>query len=234
MTLRRKKFEPEKLSVHSKISYLLLVVAMIVQFYIGIPHLTDTDPAGLFFGTFAVLEGVFALISLISIDIIRGLGVRIYPKQETFRTIGTTTMMVFIVSLTLNMMIQFISAVPLTIKDIEMALAIVFAAPCEEYFFRGVLMEIFFKTSEYEKKKYKVGNTFITAGIFLGLFFSSAMFAVLHVNYYDDIRLMLIVFLGGLVYAVAYYYSKDITGVILAHFVLNVIAVGQMFFLFNL
>jgi membrane protease YdiL (CAAX protease family) len=240
--LKKEKFRQQKdlnygLSIHSKLSYFLTTLTILIQFYLGFTHISDTDPTGRYFSTFCLIEGMFAIGGLFLPDLIRGYRLGLYPKDR-FKRISTITIFVFIVSLVLNMLIQAIIKVPLTIRDIEMALAIVFAAPAEEMFFRAIFIETFSKTSEKldlgsivisKKKNRKIGHLEI-----VGLFVSSIAFALLHVNYYDDIRLMSIVFLGGLIYAVFYWNYRDITGCILAHFALNIIAVFQTFFLFSL
>jgi len=233
-SLRKTKDEYENISIHSKISYVLGILTIIVQFYLGFIHINDVDYVGRQFAMLNFLEGIFVIVGLFLPDIIRGLDFKLYPGN--FRKITFLTLLVFLSTLTANLMIQTLSQVSLTIRDVEMAFAIVFAAPAEELFFRAFLGETFTKLSKASglkeiqlTKKRSIGHIEI-----IGTVISSVFFAMIHINYYGDFRLMLVVFLGGFVYSIAYWITKDITGCILGHFFLNIIAVWGIFFVLNL
>ncbi|GAJ21009.1 unnamed protein product, partial [marine sediment metagenome] len=125
----------------------------------------------------------------------------------------------------------------------EMALGIVFCAPIEEYFFRGILMEPAFRIGEKSKDKFTVWKYSPEKGkpnkemsyIELGaIVLSSVIFSAFHVNYYNDTRLLLMVFVGGISLSISYFWSKDLTPIILAHFTLNIIFVAQFWMVHGL
>lgn len=234
---KRRSIRESDLSIHSKLSYFLGLLTIVIQFYLGFSHITDVDYAGQYFGTMSIIEGIFCLVGMFLPDILKFKRFDLYPGDR-FRPLTSKTALVFMICLSLNIIIQIIIQIPLTIRDIEMALAIVFAAPAEELFFRAFLIGIFDRISdevEEDKLSRKTGISalsIILSGTVFGIFswfFTSTLFALFHVNYYNDIRLMLIVFLGGMVYSIAYWKMRDITGCILAHFALNIYAVVQIF-----
>lgn len=234
-SLRKTEDKYSSFSIHSKVSYILGILTIIVQFYLGFTHINDLDFAGRQFATLNFLEGIFVMVGLFLPDIIRGLGFKLYPK-DNFRPITSITLIVFIFTLGLNFIIQAVSQVALTIRNIEMAFAIIFAAPAEELFFRAFLGETFTKISKASglkeiklTKKKSIGHIEI-----IGIVVSSVLFMFLHINYYGNIRLLMVVFFGGLVYAIAYWWTKDITGCILGHFILNIWATIQIFFILQL
>ena len=227
----------------------MVVIAIIIQLFIGIPHLNDVDPVGARFGTLTVLEATLGLLGLFFIDPIRSLGFRLRPKKDEWQPIDMYSGYTLMVAFPLNILLQLIVVIPLTIRDYEMALAIVFAAPCEEVFFRGVLMSLFMRGDQIWDKlpKVKVLNQkrdeygkilhqekYISILTASGIFISSLIFALFHVNYYDDWRLMAMVFLGGVVYATVFLIWERLTGCILAHLGINIIATIQMFWLVRL
>jgi len=230
-SLKKYDDKNKNISINSKISYILGILTIIVQFYLGFTHIGDSDPASRQFVTLNFMEGTFVIIGLFLPDIIRGLKPSLYPKNN-FRPITFMTFIVLITTLTLNMLIQTISQVALSIRNVEMAFAILFSAPAEELFFRAFLGETFAKLSRSSglkdiqiTKKRSIGHIEI-----MGFIMSAILFTLLHVNYYGDIRLLFVVFFGGLIYSVAYWATKDITGCMLAHFALNAIATWQIFF----
>lgn len=225
-------------SVHSKISYFLGLLTIVIQLYLGLSHVGDLDQVGRTFGTLSIIEAIFCSIGMFLPDILRrGRDAQIYPKYD-FRPLSTYTALTFMLALALNITVQVIIQIPLTIRDIEMALAIVFAAPAEELFFRAFLINVFDRVSEEVKEEKVAKRTgiksigILLSGTAFGLFswiFTSLLFALFHVNYYGDVRLMLIVFVGGFIYAVLYWYFRDITGCILAHFALNFFVVFALY-----
>lgn len=239
--MRRRRKKDIKYSVHSKLSYFLLLLAMVIQFFIGFRHIGDADPIGRQFGTLTIVEGIFAMFGLFLIDPINSLGLRVKPKPETYRKVGMYSLLSLTVALILNMLIQVVSKTTLTIRDEEMALAIIFCAPAEEAFFRGFLMTLFMKGDQEFSKGFKdipkvklSRKKELSMFIIFAILIDAMMFALLHVNYYDQLDLMFIVFFGGAVYAFVYFIWEDLTGVMLAHLIINVIAVWQMFWMVSL
>lgn len=215
-------------SIHTKLSYWMGILAIGIQIYLGVRHL-DAQ-----FGILCVIESILGLSGLLFIDLFHGQN-SIYPKR--FKEISPNLFFRVIVIFGIIAFIQFIfQIIPLTIRDYEMAMAIVFCAVCEELFFRGLLLEPFFSLgrSEPEDKKIRLGKDREISYIeILGILISSLAFAVFHVNYYGNTNLMFMVFIGGVWLGFCYWYWKDLTAVILSHFLLNIIFVYQ-FWMINL
>ena len=221
-------------SVHTILSYWFGVLAVGFQFSLGFLHLDS------FFGQMCVVEGVLGLSGLLFLDLLHGKK-SIYPKP--FKKVHPNTFFRFGITFGVVALIQFLFQIVPLITSTEMALGIVFCAVCEEYFFRGILMERCFRVGmkskdrftvwKYspEKKKPDKKMSYIELG---GIVLSSIIFALFHVNYYNDVRLMLMVFVGGLWLAFVYWWNKDLTAVILSHFLLNIIFVIQFYQVFGL
>ena len=126
---------------------------------------------------------------------------------------------------------------PLSVRDWHRALAIMFAGPAEELFFRGLMLSPFIRLGKNDTKL-KIKNPFgggnlleISPTELLGIFISSMFFMALHINYYGDKKLLATVFISGVILGLFYLKYKDLTANILAHFALNFIVVLQSFWL---
>lgn len=227
-------FRRDTLSSYSKVSYILTVVAVVVEFYIGFSHINDTDAYSRNFATFAILEGFFALTGLLLIDPLRGQGFDVYPKGR-FRSITSTTLIVFAITFFLSEFIQIIGQVALTIPDVEFALAIIFASPAEESFFRGFMISAFSSISKsFGFKEYNLSKKIrFSAFEVIGVIISAVAFMSIHTNYYNSVYMLISIFFSGVVYGIAYMISKDLTGIMLAHLLINILYIGQYFWLVN-
>ena len=216
-------------SVHTVLSYWFGVIAVGFEFYLGYIHFDS------FFGQMCVVEGVLGLSGLLFLDFLHGKKT-VYPKP--FKKIHPNTFIRFAITFGVIALIQFLFQIVPLITSTEMALGIVFCAVCEEYFFRGILMEPAFRTGakskdkitiwKYNPKKKKPNKeiSYVELG---GIILSSIIFALFHMNYYSQPRLLLMVFVGGIWLATVYFWNKDLTVVILAHFLLNIIFVYQFY-----
>ena len=221
-------------SVHTILSYWFCVLAVGFQFVIGIIHIDE------FFGQMCIAEGLMGLSGLLLLDILHGKKT-IYPKP--FKRTHPNTFYRFAITFGVIALIQFLFLIVPLITREEMALAIVFCAVCEEYFFRGMLLELVFRMGEkskdkfiiwrYKKEKKKPDKEMSYIELF-GIVLSAIIFSAFHVNYYNQPRLLLMVFVGGLWLGFVYWWNKDLTAVILAHFSLNIIFVMQFYQVFGL
>ena len=222
-------------SVHTILSYWFCGIAVGIEFSLGFMHINE------YFGQMCVVEGVLGLSGILFLDLLHGKKIKLYP--ERFKPVHKNTFFRFVVTFGVIALIQFIFQIIPLITSTEMALGIVFCAPVEEYFFRGLLMEPCFRVGMKSKDKFTVWKyspekkkpdkkmSYIELG---GIVLSSIIFALFHVNYYNDVRLMLMVFTGGIWLALVYWWNKDLTVVILAHFLLNIIFVFQFYQVFGL
>jgi membrane protease YdiL (CAAX protease family) len=125
---------------------------------------------------------------------------------------------------------------PLTVRTFDKALAVMFAGPSEELFFRGLLLTPFIKWGK-DDYKFEIANPISTKRKILsisiveifGITFSTLAFTFLHINYYGNPTLLLIVALSGIVLGLVYQKYQDLTANILAHFFLNLIVTIRIF-----
>lgn len=216
-------------SVHTPISYLTIIIATGIQFVLGIRNINTP------FGFFCMLEFAFGLSGILLLDRIHGKK-RLYPKP--FKKITSGLFFRFAITFGVIAVIQFIFQIVPLITSLELVLATVFCPPCEEYFFRGILMEPAFQLGKktkpenkfiiwrYSPKKGKPPKV-ISIYEICSIIGSGVFFAVFHVNYYGQTNLMLMVLVGGWWLSLVYFWNKDLTALILAHFLLNIIFVYQ-------
>jgi membrane protease YdiL (CAAX protease family) len=218
----------------TQVGIIMAVIAVFGLFIIGIRHF-DT------WGKINILEGFFALFGLVGLDFIK---TREFNFGKPYKKFEMYTVGRFILILAFVVIIQFFSQIAFTIENVELALTIVFASIAEEIFFRAVLISIFLEIDEkirpFDQKKIidipVFGKTNLNIRVFgiAGIIVSSLFFAGIHTNYYDNPAMLLAVFLGGLAFGVFYYIWEDLLACILAHFIMNIIAVWQSGLLVNL
>jgi membrane protease YdiL (CAAX protease family) len=117
-------------------------------------------------------------------------------------------------------LIQLISNLVLSFTTVEQALYYVFAAVAEEVFFRVFLLSVairLMKQWDLPPMTKHVSNVV-----------QATAFAAIHQNYYHNFPMLVSVFFGGILLGYFFLWWRDPTANILAHFVLNVIAVGPM------
>lgn len=212
---------------HTKISFYLGIFAAFVLFILGVKNIRES------FGTLCVMESIMALFGICYITIIETREFRLKPK--IFKRIESKTFLRGIVIFAISVFIQAIlQQVPFTIRDSEMAFAIILAAPAEELFFRAFLLGIFMKAGEKSTKKIKIyRKQEISFLEIIGIIISGTLFAFMHTNYYDNPSILISILVTGLVIGLLYVLWKDLTACILGHLILNIVAVGQLFFMFN-
>lgn len=210
------------------------ITAVFVLFVVGIRHLQSWGKTG-------ILEMSFCLFSLLTIDYIKTRVFKLGKPYKKFEIYVLPRMIIILISI---VAIQMLTQIVFTIDNIELALLIVFASVAEEMFFRGVIVSTF---REIDKKIKPLDpdkivdipiigktNLNIRAIGMLGVFLSALFFAAIHINYYDNPPMLLGVFLGGLAFGFFYYIWEDLLASIIAHFILNIIAVYQSGLLVNL
>ena len=213
-------FEPQ-ISIHTRITYYAGYLAVFILGYLGLRYINDPDPSNRTFGLLTLLESGFCLLSLLFTDAIRGHGMFPKPFRSISKFLVERTILIFIVIAG----IQFIFIViPFKIKTGEMALAVIFASISEELFFRGFIISFFISIGYNSPNKIRLTKKRSISSIeIIGIFLSSLSFALIHINYYGDISIMLTVFIGGLWLSIMFWWTRDLTSVMLAHFLLNFI-----------
>ena len=219
-------------STHTVLSYWFCVIAVGTQLVLGLTHINEL------FGQMCLVEALLGFSSLFLLDLLHTGRMTIYPKP--FKKVHPNTFFRFVIAFGVIISIQFLFQIIPLITTVERALGVVMCAPIEEYFFRGVLMEPCFRAGEKSKDKFIVWRyedkidkemSYIELG---GILLSSCIFASFHVNYYNDTRLLLMVFIGGIWLSILYFWNKDLTSIILAHFALNIAFVVQFWMIYGL
>ena len=195
-------------------------------------HFQDTDEYGQHFAYIAGIECLFALSGLLFYDVVNKRGFRLKPKNFTPLS-GFLLIRVVVILAGLAIIQAAVQVLPMTVKDPELALAVIFAGPSEENFFRGVLVSIIIAFFSNIGFKIRIFKKEISIWVLFGIVISSLAFAGIHTNYYGTITLLLGTFLCGIWLGMTYWYWEDLTACVLAHFLLNFIVVIQSFWMVN-
>lgn len=140
----------------------------------------------------------------------------IFPKK--FREFDVNTILSSVIVLVIVLGFQIIFDILITITGFEQAMFTLCAAIGEELFFRGFLISLIL---------YLLGDT--PTNKVIASIISATSFALAHVNYYNNLAVMLSVFASGLVYSFAFLQSKrNITIPMLGHLGNNLFVVIQM------
>jgi len=208
-------YKKQKQPVFSKISLTLIIVAFIVLTIIGSLHINDIDENGSNWGRFALVQASFCIMGVIGTSFLtQG---TLFPQK--LRKANPNTIINTLIILSLELFIQLFSSLTLSISTTEKALYYVFASIGEEVLFRGCIMEFCRKINLHP---------------ILSIGLSAFLFMEIHVNYYGQFSMMLMVFLGGIALATTYFLFQDLTANIFGHFLNNAIAVGINFGRVNL
>ena len=227
MTDYRSKFD--------KIGYILVIMAIGIQGILWLLHMNDVDEYGQYFSYIAFYEFMFALVGFLLYDAVNRRGFRI--RKKGFQKLqGALIIRLTIIIVGMALIQVLTQYIPLTVTDPEIAMAIVFAGPSEEVFFRGLLvsivMTLFANVRGFEiplpfgflKQKKK-----ISVWVLIGIVITAMAFAGIHINYYENVNLLLGTFLCGLWLGITYWYWEDLTANIVAHTLLNLIVMIQTF-----
>ena len=225
------KKKSKQVSEFTKITWYLGVLAVITEIGIGFMYFTSIDSSERYFGIMTLIEGFTGFLGLLTIDVIHGKPFNFKPdlfRDNDPRTIGNT-ITIGVCLVVLQIILQF----PLTVRIFYLASAILFAGVVEELFFRGFLLAVFIRMGENDKKLHIYKDYYISPTEIFGIFVSSLSFMVLHVNYYSDLTLMIMVFFSGVILGFFYCIFRDLTANILAHLGVNLIMVLQTFVFVN-
>lgn len=227
-----------KYSEHTKVGWGLGILSTFFGVYLGLTYLLPGED--MYFAIITIVEGLFALAGLLCIDLFYGKKLQFKPKHFKPPEPATLLQTVYILG-TLAVFQILIMQIPLTVRDWHRALAIMFAGPSEELFFRGLLLTPFIIWGKNDTK-FKIKNPFggknkywleISPSEIGGIVLSSIAFMILHINYYGDTVLMITVLGSGVILGLFYQKYKNLTANILAHFVLNFIIVLRSFWMIS-
>jgi len=210
--------------------YYLTVFAVVIQGYLWISHFQDTDDYGQYFAYIAGIECLFALSGLLLYDVINKRGFHLKPKHFTPLS-GSLLIHIVVILAGLAFIQATVQFIPMTVKTPEIALAVVFAGPSEENFFRGVLISIIIMSFSKVGFKIRIFEKEISIWVLFGIVLTSIAFGAIHANYYNDFSLLLGTVLCGFWLGITQWYFDDLTAAILAHFILNLIVMWPTIYL---
>lgn len=210
-----------KRGYQSKISVIMVGLAIGVMVYIGIRNIGDT------WGIYALIQAGLGLFGYLFMQSFTGQG--IIPTEfpdfdsDTIIIIGnqpikkkylTTFVMATVFGLAITITGQLIVAYRLALSTTDQALYFLFASVCEELFFRGFIIEAI-----------TILDNIATQ--IMAVIASSFLFVLAHVNYYGNTIAIASVIVLGTVLAVDYVIFRNITAVIIIHFIINSIGTVQ-------
>jgi len=217
---------PETLCI-TKMDLLISIIAIGGLGIIGLRYLSS-------WGRINMMEMLFCLMAILLIDPLRTgtKGILASKKKRLpFKPFSLYTLPRGLILFLFIFFIQVLSLLPFTIENIEKGLSIIFASVAEEMFFRGLWISIFKKLSfrindpdpDKIMKTKLLGNFDLNFRplTVLGFGVTSLFFAFIHRNYYDDVNMMIALFIGGMVLAIFYSVWDDLSANILGHFILN-------------
>lgn len=181
---------------HTILSYYIGLIAFVYMLFLGSRYNGED------WGNFAYMQFAFGITGWAYIAITSGQG--LFPKLDTFNQIEMNSVKEGLYIFAANVLLQYLLSTTLAISNTEQAFYAIFAAPCEENFFRGFLLPVSQKI---------LGD--IPAVILQALVFMS-----LHTTYAGT-YMYLSVFIAGMLYGLHYLYRKDITAIMIAHLVVN-------------
>jgi len=218
-------------SIHTKLGFYLILIAGMIELYLGLRYMFSDIPSDQRFGIISILESMFAFSGLFIPDLLIYKRLRLIPSNDEFKPLDSNVFARMIIIFITLVLIQVIFMfVPMTVRTYEKALAVAFAGPSEEALFRGVLISIFISMGSNSEKITITSKIEISVIEIIGIIISSMLFMLLHVNYSSNPSLLVAVFFSGVALAVFYWKWRDLTACILAHLVLNIINVIQTFY----
>jgi len=222
MAIKQKKLRTmdikinNKEPVHTIVSFTMVAMAIIIMLYFGIRHISDEPD----WSKSAFMQLILGFVGLLGSQLIAQQPV-IPQSKYNFKSVDLNTGIRAVVIAGASMGVQFISQAVFTFTDTEQAVYFVFAAITEEVFFRGFILTIFIKLDQTKMK--------FSPPKLIGVLVQAIGFAAIHQNYYNNLPMLISVFVGGLILGFAYLIWEDLTANILGHFLLNIIVVGNVF-----
>lgn len=219
----------EEIHEFNGLSSLLSAVAIACMFGIYLMYREATDYMK-DWAQYSLVMFLFGITGVITMSVYRNK--KLSPADIRFRKTNPDdiyyALLCYIMLLTLQVIVG-IADIFLGIENVVQILYVIFAAVCEELFFRGAILGFFVYLSKGYRKYVLASGVIISAGINL----SALIFMLAHVNYRGNTINLIIVFISGLILGIFYVMRKDITVNMLAHFMLNFTIVLMSGALFN-
>lgn len=206
---------------HTKISFYAVMMAIVIMTYIGIKYINSIDSDSQAWGKFALLQAVMGGAGFILCQSMYDTSIlpRSFKKADPNLTFRAGLIFALVILIQIITQLTLSPTIPkLSISLTDNALYFIFASVCEEMFCRGFIIAI---TENMRLKQIGIGT-------------SAIFFTAIHINYYSNFAILSGILLSGIVYA--YFYIKfknDITAVMIAHFMVNIIATSSFLVTFG-
>ncbi|MFW9973081.1 MAG: lysostaphin resistance A-like protein [Candidatus Odinarchaeota archaeon] len=152
-------------------------------------------------------------------------------KVQVFRKFKEISLYRIITILIIVFIIIFILEISLiAFSYFESYFYIILCAPAEELFFRGFFLSKLKKIYNYKTYNIKLfKNKKVSLLSIFSVLISSLLFTSFHINYYNNIKMILLLFFGGIIFGSMYWSTDDLTACVLAHLIYNIIAGLKIF-----
>jgi membrane protease YdiL (CAAX protease family) len=207
-----------KQPVFTLITQILIAVAIGVMFFLYFTH--RTIPADQDWVDYTLMMSAFVGIGYIGTQI--ATQQPLFPRPDQLLPFNINSGIRALIIFGLMMVTQLITSIVFTFSTTERAFYFVFAAVCEEVFFRVLILTVIIRI-----------NPSIIMKI-VGILVQAVMFVAIHQNYYGNITMMVGVFIGGIILGICYVIWEDPTANILGHFILNLFVINPFQLLLNL
>lgn len=208
------KSNEKELIKFSTISLILVSLALAIECYITMKYL-GTDP-------YANYSLLLVFLGFIGVTGSYWMNPDLFSRNDHYLTNSTQSLkfmsyILGVMAMTGVMMFSLQASFRLALSTSDLYLYHLASAIIEELFFRMFLINFFNKMFN---KKYNF--------TIFSIIFSSLLFGLAHVLSGYGIELIIAMFFGGLIFSMAYLFSRDITVPMLAHAFINIIVVGIM------
>lgn len=202
--------------IYTALAYYLIWIGVVVMGILFLSNVRNVDD--LAWVKFTVYMMLFGIAGIFGPQITYQQP--LFPKRELnqFKKLdwdtGLRCIIITVVCELTQIIVAKATAYSFTIE--EQALYYIFAAVVEEAFFRVLIMGAVLRLKDD-----------LNTGI-IAIILQDAAFVALHQNYYSNLPMLISVAMGGLVLGIFYYIWRDATANILAHFLINLIAVKNL------
>jgi len=210
--------------IFTKVAVVLIAIAAGIMLYLYLIH--KDIPGDEAWSKYALMMSIFALVGYFMTQTFNRQ--HFFPKNPNeFKTMDLNTGMKAAIIFAASLVTQIISNAAFTFSTDEQALYFVFAAVCEEVFFRVFLISFFLTflppLTGNESKFQEVWRAFPA------ILIQAVMFAAIHQNYYNNIPMLISVGIGGFILGIFYVVWQDATANILAHLGVNLYAIQNLY-----
>ncbi|WP_371801761.1 CPBP family intramembrane glutamic endopeptidase [Candidatus Lokiarchaeum ossiferum] len=202
--------ETESVGLHTWVSFITGILATGIMCYIGFKYIGAESYYDRAFGKWAFVHTFYCFCGLLLAPVI--LGESVIPQKPIKMVTVKHTVIIFLSIVWFQFFISMLS-----VSGTDRKLYHVFSAVSEELFYRAFMIPVLIKMFDFDNEKLSKAIAVLAQAI---------IFAIGHVNYWNDPIAMLSVFGGGLFLGFFYVRWGDITANIASHMGNNIVATG--------